>query len=347
MRVLKETPYPERFDKSALEQIVESIPSFGDDPSNPEWNPTPVKEVDLTSEGYGVVYVKDESVNPTGTHKDRAAWEIVALYRDFAKAALLRRETEVRVPRVSLITAGNAGRALAVALERYGLPPVKLLVDEDRLRAHAAELMQLRADVYVTNLDERELAPSSILELTHNAWGLDLTSLMAFEPQVMFYDWHVHEAFNEAPREIYVPYGSGRLMENYLTWQSRTLRNFSQGKKDPRLQADPAHVAEISIFGAVPGILGSLAEKLEASFMPFTILRITDREAMKAFGATGKDTGIYEVGETNIARGYELMRKHVTTEPSASAGLALYMQRWDEGKRPEGKVLIINTGKGI
>jgi cysteine synthase len=32
------------------------------------------------------VRLKDESFNPTGTHKDRMAWEIVVTYRDFLLA---------------------------------------------------------------------------------------------------------------------------------------------------------------------------------------------------------------------------------------------------------------------
>lgn len=49
-----------------------------------------------------------------------------------------------------------------------------------------------------------------------------------------------------------------------------------------------------------------------------------------------------------IKQAYELLSRYCDTEPSASAGLALYLQRFDHGKvRPQDKVLVVNTGKGI
>lgn len=39
--------------------------------------------------GFINVWLKDESTNPTGTHKDRMAWEMVVSYRDFLQAKKL------------------------------------------------------------------------------------------------------------------------------------------------------------------------------------------------------------------------------------------------------------------
>jgi len=41
-------------------------------PENPHWPFTPVKKIEVLD--FEDVWLKDESVNPTGTHKDRMAW---------------------------------------------------------------------------------------------------------------------------------------------------------------------------------------------------------------------------------------------------------------------------------
>lgn len=53
------------------------------DPNKPEFPPdkpkfpaTPIMRLEVP--GFTNVWLKDESKNPTGTHKDRMAWEILA-----------------------------------------------------------------------------------------------------------------------------------------------------------------------------------------------------------------------------------------------------------------------------
>ena len=50
-------------------------------PENPKFPATPTYRIKIP--GFSNVWLKDESKNPTGTHKDRMAWEIVVTYRDF------------------------------------------------------------------------------------------------------------------------------------------------------------------------------------------------------------------------------------------------------------------------
>src|SRR3989339_493861 len=138
--VIKEIEHPTRLDWILVEKWADGIPCFSeDDPSHPEWRATPTFPLDLSSEGYGVAYVKDEAdetSNPTRTIKDRATWELTCLFRDYARALYLKKKEgelngnigSLRVPRLSLITAGNAGRSISNMFERYGLPPIKLVV---------------------------------------------------------------------------------------------------------------------------------------------------------------------------------------------------------------------------
>jgi len=356
--IVKEVEYPELMDWSLVERFADGIPCFNqDDPKNPEWKPTPVIELDLTSQDYGVVYVKDESdkrSNPTGTIKDRAAWELATLFRDWARSLYFRKNQvnenvgNIVVPRFSIITAGNVGRSVSNMFQGFGLPPMKLLVDASVTPERLEVLKKLYADIYLVDLKE-QLTPEKIRALTNNKDGIDITSVMSIEPNAVFYDWHVHEAFNQAPDEIFVPYGSGRLFENYLTWQQRTIRSDANNKKDPRLKISAGRVASMSILGAEPVKQNSIADKLTKSFNPFVIFKDQDISALIHLAFTGASTGVYKVSEERIRQAYEfLTSKGITTEPSACAGLALYLQRYDQDKiDPRKKILVVNTGKGI
>ena len=50
-------------------------------PDDPEFPATPTYKIKVP--GFSNVWLKDESKNPTGTHKDRMAWEMVVSYKDF------------------------------------------------------------------------------------------------------------------------------------------------------------------------------------------------------------------------------------------------------------------------
>src|SRR4030065_2176984 len=95
---------------------------------NPKFPATPTYKI--TVPGFSNVWLKDESVNPTGTHKDRMAWEIVVTYRDFL---LAKRRGQLRgsLPQMSIISSGSAALAIQIMLRRYHLPNLKVLVDSN------------------------------------------------------------------------------------------------------------------------------------------------------------------------------------------------------------------------
>src|SRR3989338_9374766 len=74
-------------EKSILRSIIVRSEN---DPKHPEFPPdhprfpaTPTYKISVP--GFSNVWLKDESVNPTGTHKDRMAWEMVVTYNLFLK----------------------------------------------------------------------------------------------------------------------------------------------------------------------------------------------------------------------------------------------------------------------
>ncbi len=355
--VVKETPYPERMSWELAEQWADSIPIPSKiDPKRPEWPPTPTLTIDLSPFGYSPVHVKNEAVpsNPTESIKDRPALETAKQYGYYARTLLkLRKQLNgniesLPVPRFSIITARKAGEALAKQCEKYNLPPIKLLVDSAAPSSVVEELKMLPAtDLYIADLS-RKLKAKDINRLTNNENGVNLSSVAIIQPQ-KFYNWHVHEAFNQTPDEIYLPFGSGRLFENYLYWQHKTLTNAIEGTPDPRLTAPVEKVIAIDILAAEPQkTRTSKARALTKAHNPFRIFEEDDISAMKCLESTSQGTGVYKTKEEYIKAAAEILSKYMPTGPSAAAGLALYMQRYDKGLvDPRKKVLIVNTGRDI
>lgn len=356
--VVKTIECPHFMNYELVERWGDGIPRYEEaDPKHPEWRATPVIPINLSQEGYGEVFVKNEAdpkSNRTKTIKDRAAWELATLYRDYArdfyidiKKGILTKDKlkEFIIPRFSLITAGNEGVAIAECFKKYDLPAPKIILDKDVKKSYLEELKKLRTDIYLVDLSEKEFTAEDIKRLSNNEKGSDITSIRFIKPESIFYDWHVHEAFNEKPDEIYVPYGSGRLMENYLYWQFENRRK----GPDPRLKIDLDKLRTISILGAEPEKKDSIADKLTAAFKPFLLFKDKDIGDIKNFRFTGENTNKYLVKEKYIKEAHGTMIKNnIEAEPSAAAGLALYLERHDKGLIQEGKkALIINTGKGL
>ncbi|MBI4414607.1 MAG: hypothetical protein HY566_00005 [Candidatus Kerfeldbacteria bacterium] len=106
------------------EKILKSIiVASENDPKRPEFPPdhprfpaTPTSR--LRVPGFSNVWMKDESVNLTGTHKDRMAWEMVVTYRDFLLAKQ-RGQLSGPLPQLSIISSGSAAIAIQTLLRRY------------------------------------------------------------------------------------------------------------------------------------------------------------------------------------------------------------------------------------
>ncbi|MBP9686964.1 MAG: pyridoxal-phosphate dependent enzyme, partial [Candidatus Doudnabacteria bacterium] len=142
------------------------------------------------------MWLKDESCNPTGTHKDRMAWEIVVTYRDFLLAKE-RGQVTGDLPHMSIISSGSAAVAIQSLLQKYRLPALKVLVDAGIEENVQNQLLQLGCEVYFTDLSQRPLESKEILELTDNRGGFDITSNEALDPSLRFYDWLAYEIINE------------------------------------------------------------------------------------------------------------------------------------------------------
>src|SRR3989338_7089415 len=220
------------------EQILKSIHVASEnDPNNPEFPPndpkfpaTPTYKIKVP--GFSNVWLKDESHNPTGTHKDRMAWEIVVTYRNFLLAKKYG-QVNGTLPAMSIISSGNAAVAIQLILKKYNLPNLRVLIDLHTGSEVLKKLKDVGCKVYQTLLARKQLNSKDILFLTKNKKGFDITSAEALDPTTRFYDWLSYEIINTSPDYCFIPFGTGNLYENVLNVAKREIQSINH---DPRFK---------------------------------------------------------------------------------------------------------------
>lgn len=362
---VKKLPYP-KFLNETLVRTWLKIPGK-------EWRSTPLIPLDLSKEGYGKVFIKDESVNPTGTFKDRMAYKLAIFYKRIAeefdehikKGKFSKNNFQSEeVLRMSVLTSGNTAMALAGMFEKYQLPPPKLLIDNKIPPKKLEKLKNLRADIYLTDLSKKQFNDKDILQLTDNPNGLDITSFnqaMIEETgeiiKIVYYDDLFYEVINEQPHIVIFPYGSGQLSDDFRYLQKISLwaEYYRQGvinvgfAPDDRLTADPFKVASCFLLAAEPKNSNSIADKLTAPFKPFTMLtneKLLLESIERGLPLTSLTIATEEVFIEEAVR--QTQRHGIKVEPSGATSLALYLQLNREKLfEPEQKIICINTGKGM
>ncbi len=308
-------------------------------PENPSFPATPTIKINVP--GFTNVWLKDESKNPTGTHKDRMAWEMVVTYRDFL---LAKKDglTKDKLPQMSIITSGSAGFAIQTMLRKYGLPNLKCLVDIhlDEQIVHILE--SIGCEVYRTDLSRKPFHWKEILEISHNLLGLDITSNAALDPTTRYYDWLCYEILNSSPDYCFVPFGTGNLYENLLNLNKKESLS---GIHDPRFSGDVQIIKNCNFMGATINDPKSKADKLYSPHLPFVHFDEQWIRIYKLEGSCGLESNVYVVHEKYIDEAMKIAKdNNIGCEPSGIAGLALLLQM--RGKIPKDKkILIVNTGK--
>ena len=308
-------------------------------PDNPSFPATPTHKIKVP--GFSHVWLKDESKNLTGTHKDRMAWEIVVTYRDFllAKKNSLIKE---RLPQMSIITSGTAAIAIQTLLRKYHLPNLKCLVDIDMHEGLVHSLETLGCEIYRTDLSRKPLHWKEILELTDNSAGIDITSSEGLDPMTRFYDWMSYEIINLSPEYCFIPFGSGHLYENILNVNKREVLT---SMHDPRFNGDSKILRNCNFIGATVNDPKSKADKLFAPHRPFTIFDEQWIRCYRLTGCCGQESNVHILQERFLDAALELAQEQkITCEPSGIAGLGMLLQMQDKIQKNK-KILIINTGK--
>jgi len=330
------------------EEILKSIIVRSEnDPNNPEFPPdnpkfpaTPTYKIKIS--GFDNVWLKDESFNPTGTHKDRMAWEMVVTYRDFLLAKK-RGQSKDFLPRLSIISFGSAAIAIQTVLKKYKLPNLKVLFDRDFIEPAALKsLKKLGCELYETDLSKKSLSWREILILTHNRDGFDITSNEALDPTTRFYDWLSYEVINNSPNYCFIPFGTGNLYENILNINKKEV---STENHDPRFKGDVEILRNCNFLGATTNNPHSKADKLYSPHLPFVHYDEQWIKLYRSAGFCGPESDVHLLKEEYLDEAIEIAREQeINCEPSGIAGLALMLQLRDRLPKDK-KMLIVNTGK--
>ena len=287
---------------------------------------TPLIKIEIPL--FSQVYVKDESSNPTGTHKDRMAYEILKVYKNFL---ITKRGSEFSedIPRMSLLSSGAAAIAIQSKLKKHNLQNLEVLLDEKTDPSIIRCLRNLGCRIYTQRFTDKMLSSEKILHLTNNEEGIDITSCKAFEPSKEFYRSLVEE-IDEDFGYVLMPFGSGNLYETFL--------NLAKEKNIGWLR-------KCNIIGGKIDNPKSIANQLYSPFRPFTDY---SRQWLKMFrlqGYCGIKSNVYNVEESYLLEARDLLESYkINTSPEGCVGLALLLQLKDEIPKDK-KILIINTGK--
>jgi len=311
-------------------------PEFPSD--DPKFPATPTYPINVS--GFSNVLFKDESHNPTGTHKDRMAWEMVVTYKQFL---LAKKTGKISfLPQMSIITSGSAGFAIQTQLKKYNLPNLKCLVDIKLNPAIKKALEKIGCEIYEHDLSTQSFHWREILTLTHNPQGIDITSSEALDPTTRFYDWLSYEIINSSPDYCFIPFGTGNLYENILNINKREITTF---KHDPRFQGDIKKLRQCHFIGATTNNSKSKADKLYSPHLPFVHYDEQWIRLYKYAGFCGEQSNVHLLEEKYLDDAIKLGTKlRLTFEPSGIAGLAMLLQMKKIIPK-NATVLIINTGK--
>lgn len=330
------------------QRVLNSIIVRSDnDPSNPEFpadDPkfpaTPTYQIQI--EWFSNVWLKDESHNPTGTHKDRLAWEIVVTYTHFLKAKKWWQVTG-ELPQMSIISSWSAAIAIQSQLIKYRLPDLKVLVDYTMDIKYTDMLESLWAEIYLTDLSKKLLTPIEILQLTNNENGIDITSWEALDPTQRYYDWLSYEIVNSSPEYCFLPFGTGNLYENVLNVNKKEISWL--WTHDPRFQWDIDTLKKCHFLGATTNNPNTLAEKLYSPHLPFVHFSEQWIKIYKQSWFCGNRSQVHIVQEQRIKKAIQIAESQdISCEASGIAWLALLLQM--RGNIPsDAKILIVNTGK--
>lgn len=294
-------------EQKILKSIV--IPS-DNDPSKPEFPPedprfpaTPTYKIQVP--GFSNVWLKDESINPTGTHKDRMAWEMIVTYKQ-----ILSSKKEAgwikKLPELSLLSSGSAALAVQSRLREFHLPNLRVLVDVHTDKPLVDFLRSIGCKIFKHALSQEVLTWRDILRLTQNPHGFDITSNIAFDPTLRFYDWMSYEMLAIRADHIVIPFGTGQLYENVLNIAKREVMG---QRHDPRFKSTVPIVSKTHFLGATATNPRTLADKLYAPFLPFAGYNEQWIRYYRYGGFCGTGSRVHNLQERYITAAHAIAKK--------------------------------------
>jgi len=329
------------------ERILQSIKVHSsNDPNNPEFPfdepkfpATPTHSIKVP--GFENTWLKDESHNPTGTHKDRMAWEMVVTYRDFLISKKIGNIK--KLPQMSIITSGSAGYAIQTALRKFNLPNLKCLIDSQLELKIKESLEKIGCELFETDLGKKAFNWMDILSLTNNKDGVDVTSSEALDPTSRYYDWLSYEIVNQNPEYCFIPFGTGNLYENILNIVKKEVAAFDSS--DPRFKGDIHKLRRCNFIGVTTNNPKTKATKLYSPHLPFVHFGEQWIRFYRQAAYCGRESNVHILKEKYLDLAINLAEEiKINAEPSALAGLGMLLQMKNHIPK-KAKILIVSTGK--
>ncbi len=303
---------------------------------------TPVLSLPRLGEELGLarLYLKDESLNPTGTFKARGL------------SAAVSRARELGVQRLTIPTAGNAGGALAAYAARAGIP-AQVFMPADTPLANIEESRIAGAEVTLVEGLISDAARLSVEAARQNG-ALDVSTFK--EPYRMegkkTMGYEIAEAFGwHLPDVIVYPAGGG--MGLAAIWKAfDELRRLGWLEEDrlPRMVA-------VQAAGCAPVVTAFEKRSATCEFWQNAHTNASGLRVPKSFGDRLILQTLYEsnglalaVQDEEIVRAQQQLARWegIFAAPEGAANVAaLYHLIEKNWLAADARVLLLNTGTGL
>lgn len=336
------------FSKNTLKEIIERIqPNSYSDPNNPEFpydNPSypATKTLKISYKGKDIL-IKDESSNPTGTHKDRMAWEVMIYYKRKLLSLLNSENDILKIPNLSIISSGSSALAIQNLLNKFQLPPLKVLIKDGFSSDVYSKLKNAGCIIFKKDLTVKQLTTKDVLLLTENENGIDVSFRDAIDPaHLEYYDWLSYEILNQNPSVLIVPFGSGELFTNILNINRKECLLL---KGDNRFTGDVEKLKNCKFYGVTTLNPNSKYFKLCSYFFNCDVFNNEQMSMYKRLNVCHEDSKVVSISDDYFEEALEMCKSfNLETEASSLAGFAYYIEMQHKFKNEE-KIIIVNTGK--
>jgi threonine synthase len=274
------------------------------------------------------LFVKDESRNPTWSHKDR--FNLCSVSLAVATGA----------QGVVLASSGNHGASAAAYAARAGLPCI-VLISQDTppavqsfIRAYGAAVLMVPAEGSSTLIGQ--IVERLGYHYAHHAWGTEGYKTLAYEVFA--------QLGGRMPAAVFIPTSNAQLL--YGVWKGfRELHELGVAASTPTLVAcEPA--ARASHVRA----LATNQERAEIEEGPTIAYalgsRVSSAQGMRALRQSGGVAAALTDNETRAAQA-ALARGGIWQEASGAIGLAGLRQLAAAGRRFDGPLVCVTCSSGF
>src|SRR4030042_494659 len=305
------------------------------------WTPV-YKSLDLSSNiGVKDLWIKDESRNPTASFKDPASAIFVATAREIGANIVVTAST------------GNAGAALAGMAAAIGQKAM-IFAPRTAPPAKIAQLLIYGATVYLVDGSYDDAFDLTIQASHEFGWYCRNTGYNPFTAEgkktaaLEIWEWMQHEKPSlTKPLSVFVSVGDGNIISglhkgfidlNKLGWMASIPRIFGVQAEGSAAIANAYHAGTEKI---TPVAAHTLADSISVDL---------PRDGVRAIRAARDTGGGYViVGDQDIISAIAEMGKvGIFAEPAGAASYAGLVKAVQDGIiKPDGQVLVINTGNGL